>query len=89
MGYGIRRLTRLIVSGCFRGGDRMGRGREFATSAGWKLLGTGILVTGPGLRVEDSLITNPATNNSAVGTPGGHGYGIFAAARTMWCCAAT
>ena len=40
-------------------------------------LGTGILVTGPGLRVEDSLITNPATNNSAVGTPGGHGYGIF------------
>ena len=39
----------------------------------------GILATfgGAGLRIEDSLILNTATNNVPEGTVGGHGYGIF------------
>lgn len=42
-------------------------------------LGNGLFVTtgGDGLRLEDSVISNTATNNTPTGTPGGHGYGIF------------
>ena len=42
-------------------------------------LGNGVLATlgGSGMRIENCLILNTATNNTPAGTIGGHGYGIF------------